>query len=119
MAKFYGEIGYGETVETAPGVWRHVITEKKYFGDVLRNARRLTEGESLHKDLTISNSISVLADAYSYEHFHQILYAKWEGVAWAVSEVEVLRPRLNLRLGGVYHGEQAETAPSSPGDSGD
>lgn len=116
MAKFYGKIGYGETVETAPGVWRMVVTERKYFGDILRNVRRLTEGENLNKDLAVNNSVSVLADAYANEHFHQILYVEWSGTLWEVTNVEVLRPRLNLRLGGVYHGEQAEAAPSPPGD---
>ena len=28
MAKFYGVIGYAETVETKPGVWKEEITEK-------------------------------------------------------------------------------------------
>lgn len=118
MAKFYGVIGFGETVETAPGVWRMVVTEKSYYGDLLRNVRRLTEGENLNKDLAVNNSISILADAYANEHFHEILYAKWAGAAWEVTNVEVLRPRLNLRLGGVYHGEQAETASETPGDDG-
>ena len=34
MAKFYGKIGYAETVETKPGVWRPKIIEKPYFGDL-------------------------------------------------------------------------------------
>ena len=31
MAKYYGKIGYAETVETAPGVWKEQITERNYF----------------------------------------------------------------------------------------
>ena len=38
-AKFYGEIGYGETVETSPGVYEDIIVERKYYGDVIRNTR--------------------------------------------------------------------------------
>jgi hypothetical protein len=41
MAKFYGEIGYGESVEKAPGVWDDVITVRKYYGEVIRNSRQL------------------------------------------------------------------------------
>ena len=37
MAKFYGSIGYAETVETKPGVYRTKETERAYFGDLLRN----------------------------------------------------------------------------------
>ena len=30
MAKYYGVIGYVETVETSPGVWEEQITERNY-----------------------------------------------------------------------------------------
>lgn len=104
MAKFYGEIGYGESIETAPGVWEDVVTEFPYYGDVLRNARQLNDGENLNSDLTVSNSISIVADAYAYEHFFAIRYIKWMGALWSVTDVEVKSPRLVLRMGGVYNG---------------
>lgn len=104
MAKFHGKIGYGESVETAPGVWEDVITEYQYYGDVIRNARTLREGEKVNNDLTVDNSISIVADAYAREHFFAIRYIEWAGTLWIVSNVEVQSPRLILRLGGVYHG---------------
>jgi hypothetical protein len=104
MAKFYGEIGYGETVEKSRGVFEEQITERKYYGDLLRNARQLREGDKINNDLTVNNSISIIADAYANEHFFAILYVKWAGAYWLVTEVEVNRPRLTLRLGGVYNG---------------
>lgn len=76
MAKFYGEIGYGETVETAPGVHTEVITERMAYGDVVRNSRKLSEGEYLNNDLSVSNSISIVADAYANEHFFAMRYIK-------------------------------------------
>lgn len=118
MAKFYGEIGYGSTVEspTGSGVWVDEITEKKYYGDVIRNTRRLQEGEYLNNDLTVSNSISIVADAYANQHFFAIRYIKWQGALWTVSDVEVQSPRLILRLGGVYNGPTAKQAPPAPED---
>jgi len=108
MAKFSGKVGYGENVKTAPGVWADVITEKSYFGDVIRNVRQLREApESLNNDLSVSNSISIVADAYANEHFHAIRYVEWAGALWTVSDVEVQSPRLLLRLGGVYNGPRA------------
>jgi len=106
MAKFYGEIGYGETVEnpSGSGVWIDNITEVKYYGDVVRNTRQLREGESLNDDLSVNNSISIVADAYANEHFFAIRYIRWAGTLWTVSDVEVQSPRLLLRLGGVYNG---------------
>jgi hypothetical protein len=110
MAKFHGEIGYGESVEKAPGVWEDTITEKSYFGDVVRNSRQLREGEGVNDNLSVGNSISIVADAYANEHFFAIRYIKWAGTLWKVSNVEVESPRLVLRLGGVYNGPKAGTS---------
>lgn len=105
--KFYGAVGYAENVKTAPGVYSDQITEIEYYGDVVRNARSLGEGEYLSKDISVGNSISIVADAYAFEHFHAIRYVKWSGVLWSVREVEVQSPRLLLRLGEVYNGPKA------------
>lgn len=113
MARFYGPVGYGETVETLPGVWETIITERSYFGDVIRNARKLANEEKVNNDISVSNSISIVADEHAYEHFFAIQYVKWAGTRWKVSEVEVQRPRLILRLGGVYNGN-TNGAPSTP-----
>lgn len=106
MAKFYGVVGYGTTVETAPhsGVWKDEITETSYFGDVVRNTRQLASGEKVNDDLTVNNSISIVADAYALENFFAIRYVQWNGTLWIVSAVEVQSPRLLLTLGGVYNG---------------
>lgn len=105
--RFHGNIGYGETVETAPGVWEDTIVERSYYGDVVRNYRRLQETENLNDDISVGNSISVVADAYAYQNFFNMRYISWNGQLWKVSEVEVQRPRLILQLGGVYNGPKA------------
>lgn len=109
MAKFYGEIGYGESVEkpTAPGVFVDVITEFPYYGDVIRNTRKLEPGEGLNDDISVGNSISVMADEYAVAHFFAIRYIRWEGILWTVTNVEVRSPRLILALGSVYNGPTA------------
>lgn len=114
MAKFCGVVGYGESVETKPGVWEDVVTERKYYGDVLRNTRMLKDGvTTLNEDLTVNNSISILADTYANERFFAIRYVKWAGTLWQVNTVEKQSPRLILSIGGVYNGQQA-SAPDSP-----
>lgn len=109
MAKFYGVVGYGETVETpaGSGKWVDVITERNYYGDILNNIRRFEENQKVNDDLSLSNSISVLADAYALNHFFAIQFVEWAGALWTVNTVEVERPRLILRLGGVYNGPRA------------
>ena len=112
MARFFGRIGYGESVESAPGVWVDEIVEYSYYGDVVRNARNLKEGENLNMDLSVQNSISIVADAYANDHFFAIRYVEWAGVLWTVSSVEVQSPRLLLRLGEVYNGPTPAVAPT-------
>jgi hypothetical protein len=112
MARFFGRIGYGETVETAPGVWADQIVEYSYYGDIVRNARNLKEGENLNADLSVQNSITIVADQYANEHFFSIRYVEWAGTLWTVSSVEVQSPRLLLRLGEVYNGPTPAVAPT-------
>jgi hypothetical protein len=107
MTKFHGRVGYGNTVETAAGVWETVITERLYFGDVIRNTRQLQSGEKLNDDLSVGNSISIVADPYAYENFFNMKYIEWAGTLWKVADVEVQAPRLVLRLGGIYNGPKA------------
>lgn len=103
MARFYGKVGYGFTEEIRPGVWEVVIKERPYYGDEVRNIRRYERGEGVNDNLKIQNEISILADAYAYDHFHAIRYVEWFGAKWEVTSVEVQRPRLVLSLGGVYN----------------
>lgn len=102
--RFHGEVGYGGTVETAPGVWEDVITEVMYTGDIPSNAFRAAQGNQVLETLTLSNSISIVADAYANENFSNIRYVMWNGVRWTVNTVTIDRPRLILYLGEVYNG---------------
>lgn len=113
MAKFHDAVGYAESHEARPGVWVDQMIEISYFGDVLRNTRRLSDGTGLNNDLSVGNTISIIADPYALEHFFAIRYVKWAGALWTVTEVEVKRPRLLLKLGGVYNGPTSGT-PVSP-----
>lgn len=114
MAKFYGVIGYADTVEVSPGYWEDTIIERKYSGDLFRtNKRRETSSNGVIDNITISNEISILADPYATEHFYNIKYVKFLmpklGGAWIVSDVGVNYPRLTLTIGGVYNGPTAQT----------
>jgi hypothetical protein len=108
MAKFYGEIGYAETAETAPGVWTESVKERIYSGDVLRNSKRWQTGENLNDNLTVNNEISIIADPFAYSNFHNIRYVKWMGAYWKVNRIDVQRPRLILSIGGLYNGARQE-----------
>lgn len=104
MARFYGRVGYGQTVDKGNGVHELVITERSYGGDVIRNSRTLESGEKVNDDLSVNNSISIVSDEYANQHFFAIRYVEWAGALWRVQAVESQSPRLILRLGGVYNG---------------
>lgn len=103
MAKFYGPIGYAVTEETTPGVWEEKTVERMYYGDLIRNTRRLQSSEYLNDDINISNEISILADPFAYENFHSMRYVGFMGAKWKVSSIDVQYPRLILTVGGVYN----------------
>lgn len=104
MAKWFGKIGYAETTETKPGVWKEQIIEREYFGDLLRNSRRLQSTSTLNDNVIIANEISILADPFAYENFCAMRYAIFMDTKWKISNVEVQYPRLILTLGDVYNG---------------
>ena len=103
MAKWYGVIGYGDTVETSPGVWTEQITERYAKGEVIRNAIAIQSTDQLNEDIKISNSISIIADPYVNSNFHKIRYITYMGTKWKVTNVEVKYPRLILTIGGIYN----------------
>lgn len=104
MAKFYGTIGYSETVETEPGIWEEQITERSYYGDLIRNTRKLQTSEGVNDDVNLSNEISIVADPFAYQNFHSMRYVEYMGAKWKIINVEVQHPRLILSVGGVYNG---------------
>ncbi len=109
MPRFYGNIGYGIPTDKGNGVWEDTIEEYPYFGDVLQNYRKYDEAKTqANPDLTLSNTISIVADQYAIEHFHLIKYVEWEGVRWTANTVKVERPRLTIWLGRVYNGPTPE-----------
>lgn len=103
MAKFYGEIGFGTSIETSPGVYEDQVTTRNYYGDLIKNTRRLESSGSVNDDINISNQISIVADPYANENFYAMRYVKFMGAKWKISDVEVQYPRLILTIGGVYN----------------
>jgi hypothetical protein len=106
--RFSGAVGYATSTQTALGVWEEVITEKSYYGDVIRNSRRLEPPAQVppgtNPNLALENSFSILADEQAYADFINIRYIVWEGHRWTVTNVEVRRPRLIFTVGELWNG---------------
>ena len=85
-------------------MFEDVITEKSYFGDVIRTARQANSADKVNDELVIESSIEIVADSYASDNIFAIRYVQWSGAKWEVPNVEPRGVRLLLRLGGVYNG---------------
>lgn len=107
MGKWFGRIGYAEQLEVSPGVWEEKITERQYYGDVVRNIRRLESSVNVNDDINASMEISIVADPFALNNFHSMRYIEYMGSLWKIPNVEVNYPRLVLTIGGLWNGQQA------------
>lgn len=106
--KFYGKIGFLDTVETDPenhpGVFEETWVERAYYGEHLSTySSRWKNTSNLNDDVSITTRISILADPYASDNFKKIRYVDWNGALWEVSNVEVQFPRLVLSVGDLYN----------------
>lgn len=104
MSKWFGKIGYCETIETSPGVWTEQITEREYYGDLLKVSKKTQSSENLNDNITISNQISIVADPFANENLRLISYVTFMGTKWKITSADVQYPRIILTMGGVYNG---------------
>lgn len=109
MAKWYGNIGFSETVETEPGLWELQIVDRPYYGDVISNRWKRQTSTGVNDNINLSNQISIVADPYAEQHCASIAYVEYMGVKWKVTDVEVQRPRLILSIGGEWNGNTSGT----------
>lgn len=108
--KFYGQIGYIYNREVRPGIWSTEPEEHPAYGDVLSNVRRWETDSDINDDLTTSNRLSVIVDRFLCEHMGAMRYVRWNGTAWSIKSIELIRPRAILTLGGVYDGHLEEAS---------
>lgn len=105
MARWFGNVGYINTVETVPGKWMPEETVHEYCGDVIRNNTRWTGNpESTNDNLTVNAQISIVADPFAIDNFYSMKWIEYLGAKWKITNVEPQLPRLLLTLGGVWNG---------------
>ena len=108
--RFHGIVGFVESTEIRPDVWKEISTEREYSGDVIRKSNRIVDNATINDNIVINNQISIVAEPYINQHFPSIRYVKWNGYYWRVTSVDQSNyPRLILSLGEVYNGPKAES----------
>ena len=112
MTKYYGKIGYAETIETSPGYWEPSIVEKPSFGEWIRySAKFQITADSTNDNKDVASELSIVADPYLVEHSSTVRYIVHMGAKWKVTAIKPQHPRLILTVGGLWHdGEQAGIA---------
>lgn len=110
MNRWYGRIGFAESVEIRKGYFKNEIIEKKFYGEIKRVAIRSENSESIIDDVNVTNQISIIADSFALNSFHKIKYIEFYGALWKVTSVDIQAPRLILTIGGLWNGETASTA---------
>ena len=110
MARFAGKVGFGVSTEVRPGVFKDVITEKAYSGDLTRTARQANTVDKVNDEIVRTDTVEIVADSYVSDNIDAIVYVEVAGTKWKVPSVEVRGVRLLLTLGGVYHGPTPSVA---------
>lgn len=104
MARYAGLVGYGEQVETAPGVWTTVNKSHMMNGNLIRQNADIRESDKVNDDITLNHRVSLIGDAYAFDNYFNMKWIDIDGRKWKVSSVEVQRPRLIVSLGGLWNG---------------
>lgn len=104
MPKCSGVIGYALVGETQPGVWTEGITDKKYYGDIVRDNRKFESGnDKMNEDISITNKISVVSNSFMLENLSFMKYITFMKSKWKISSVDISPPRIIITIGGMYH----------------
>ena len=68
-------------------------------GDLLRTASVFQGTDKINENVTLQHRVSVVGDAYAFEHYFEIRWVEYQGMKWEVTMIEVVRPRILLTLG--------------------
>ena len=104
--KEYALIGFKYTENIGHGVWKPVVTEKKYYMDVNRVSWYNRQSQqTVNGTFTVNNTVSILLNPFLLEHYTQIEWIEFHGNKWKVSSVDLEPPRINLSIGEPYASE--------------
>lgn len=101
MARYYGAIGFTSTSEEAQGVWVETITERYYFGDVKKDFSKRNNNNVINDSVSVDIQISIMGDFVAFNSISEMKYITYNGSKWNITNVEVVRPRLVISIGGI------------------
>lgn len=106
--KWFGEIAFSNQELVDTDVWQDKPIVRQYYGDLNKNYKSDQLSDSINRSVSVTNTLSVVADPFLLDSFHKILYVTFANQKWRVSSVEVSYPRLTLNFGSLYLEEDDE-----------
>lgn len=104
MTKFRGNIGLKRgATETSPGIFTQTIDEMEVSGE-MRGLGARWQSMEMNDSLSARHVLSIITPEDSIINFTETVYVWWQGRKWSVISIEYKRPRIELRLGGLYNG---------------
>ena len=118
--KFSGMVGYKVQEEVAPGIWQNRIVERKAIGDVIQTAwHSQAAASTINDNAKLNVQIEIVADAYAWAHYGDIVYVTYENSKWNVSAIQIRRPRIILNFGSLYSEvEEDDNGPTGSEEAG-
>lgn len=104
MAKWYGNVGFADTIEYEPGAWEETVVEHPYYGDILFDHWKRENSGGVNDNVNLSHRISIVADSYAHSHCSSMVYVEYMNEKWKITDIEVQYPRLILSIGGLWNG---------------
>ena len=104
--KCSGKIGYARTEETSPGVYQQIITEKQYYGDLVRSTAQIIDSSTINSSVKLNNNISVLCNNYMSDNLGCVRYLTFKKSKWKVSSMEIKDNRIIFTLGDLYNEQE-------------
>jgi len=107
--KFAGTVGFWiNDVEVEPSVYKSMMVEKPYTGDLIKDTRRWSDqGSRVNATFALNNKIRILADMYMNRNWPNIKFVRMGGEPFAVTSVDLDYPGVTLTIGGRYDGEDS------------
>lgn len=101
--KWFGKVGFVKTEKVKPGVFSPTEKEREYYGDVTSNRARWEKSDmSSNDDIQVTNSISIVSDAYMIDNLGYMKYVIWNDTKWKITNFQQEYPRITVDLGGLY-----------------
>ena len=110
MARFYGAIGFVETVNDGTGIWEEKETVRYYYGDLNNNVRRweTQNDKGVNDNLSLNNNVSIIADRFAYDNLSAMKWVEMFGQKWKVTSAEINYPRITIFFGDRWNSDDAD-----------